>query len=72
MRQVRNARQKSQRVVAERAGISKSCLCRLEKGQRALNWRSLIVALADALEIVRAELTTLSAPHPPTETPTPP
>jgi len=62
VRQVRNARQKSQRVVAERAGISKSYLCRLEKGQRALNQRSLIVALADALEIAPSELTTLSVP----------
>ncbi|MDQ3987875.1 MAG: helix-turn-helix domain-containing protein [Actinomycetota bacterium] len=59
VRQVRNARQKSQRVVAERAGISKSYLCRLEKGQRALNQRSLIVALADALKIAPSELTTL-------------
>jgi transcriptional regulator with XRE-family HTH domain len=59
VRQIRNARQKSQRVVAERAGISKSYLCRLEKGQRALNQRSLIVALAGALEIAPSELTKL-------------
>lgn len=64
VRQVRNARQKSQRVVAERAGISKSYLCRLEKGERALNQRSLIIALAGALEIAPSELTTLPAPAP--------
>lgn len=62
VRQVRNARGKSLAVVAERAGISKSYLCRLEKGQRALNQRSLIVALADALEIAPSELTKLPVP----------
>jgi len=64
VRQVRNVRGKSQAVLAELAGISKSYLCRLEKGQRALNQRSLIVALADALEIESSELTKLSAAAP--------
>ncbi|MDQ3989189.1 MAG: helix-turn-helix domain-containing protein [Actinomycetota bacterium] len=63
-RQVRNVRGKSLAVIAERAGISKSYLCRLEKGQRALNQRSLVIALADALEIAPSELTTLPAPAP--------
>jgi transcriptional regulator with XRE-family HTH domain len=64
VRQVRNVRGKSLAVVAERAGISKSYLCRLEKGQRALNQRSLVVALADALEIAPSELTKLPVPAP--------
>ncbi|MGH4019951.1 MAG: helix-turn-helix domain-containing protein, partial [Pseudonocardiaceae bacterium] len=64
VRQVRNARGKSLAVVAERAKISKSYLCRLEKGQRALGNRSLIVALADALEIEPSELTRLPVPAP--------
>ncbi|MGH3978541.1 MAG: helix-turn-helix domain-containing protein [Pseudonocardiaceae bacterium] len=64
VRQIRDARGMTQKVVADRAGISKSYLCRLEKGQRALNQRSRIIALADALEIAPSELTRLPVPAP--------
>ncbi|MGH3979673.1 MAG: helix-turn-helix domain-containing protein [Pseudonocardiaceae bacterium] len=64
VRQIRNARGLTQKVVADRAGISKSYLCRVEKGQRALGERSRIVALADALQIAPSELTRLAVPAP--------
>ncbi|MGH3812526.1 MAG: helix-turn-helix domain-containing protein, partial [Pseudonocardiaceae bacterium] len=64
VRQIRNARGLTQQVVADRAGISKSYLCRVEKGQRALGQRSRIVALAAALEIAPSELTKLAVPAP--------
>ncbi|WP_329792277.1 helix-turn-helix transcriptional regulator [Lentzea sp. DG1S-22] len=57
LRQLRNARRKSLAVVAGRAGISISYLSRLESGERALDRRSLIVALADALEVAPSEIT---------------
>ena len=40
VRQVRNARQKSQRVVAERTGISEGYLSRVEGCKRPLDRRS--------------------------------
>jgi transcriptional regulator with XRE-family HTH domain len=58
LRQARCARGKTLVVVAGLAGISESHLSRLERGQRALNRRSLIEALANALEIAPSELTT--------------
>lgn len=64
LRQVRHARRKSLRVVAELAGISAGHLSRIENGERALDRRSLIVALADALQISPAELTSLPVPAP--------
>jgi transcriptional regulator with XRE-family HTH domain len=57
LRQIRQARGKSLAVIAGRAGISTGYLSRLESGERALDRRSLIVALADALEVAPSELT---------------
>lgn len=57
LREVRKARGKSLAVIAGRAGISPSYLSRLESGERALDRRSLIVALADALEVAPSEIT---------------
>lgn len=56
LRQIRHARGKSLAVVAGRAGISPSSLSRLESGDRALDRRSLIVSLAEALEVAPSEL----------------
>ncbi|MGH3777295.1 MAG: helix-turn-helix domain-containing protein [Pseudonocardiaceae bacterium] len=64
VRQIRYARRKSQRVVAGLAGISASHLSRIENGERALDRRSLIVALANALQVSPAELTALPVPAP--------
>jgi transcriptional regulator with XRE-family HTH domain len=52
----------SQQVVADRAGISKSYLSRLEAGKRAIDSRNLIVALARALEVSPTELTQVALP----------
>ena len=57
LRGIRRARGKSLDVVAGLAGISKSYLSRLESGDRALDRRSLVVALADALEVAPSEIT---------------
>ena len=57
LRQIRNARGKSLKVIADRAGISAGYLSRLESGERALDRRSLIVALANALEVAPSEIT---------------
>lgn len=57
LRQIRHARGKSLAVVAGLAGISSSYLSRLESGDRALDRRSLIVALAEALEVAPSEIT---------------
>jgi transcriptional regulator with XRE-family HTH domain len=57
LRQIRHARRKSLAVIAGLAGISTSYLSRLESGARALDRRSLIVALADALEVAPSEIT---------------
>ncbi|MFY9808967.1 MAG: helix-turn-helix transcriptional regulator, partial [Pseudonocardiaceae bacterium] len=64
VRQIRYARGKSLRVVAELAGLSKSHLSRIERGERALERRSEIVALADVLQIAPSELTRLPIPAP--------
>jgi transcriptional regulator with XRE-family HTH domain len=64
LRQIRHARRKSLRVVAGLAGISASHLSRIENGERALDRRSLIVALANALQVSPTELTTLPIPAP--------
>lgn len=58
------ARRKSLRVVAELAGISKSHLSRLERGERALDSRAEVVALANALQIAPSELTSMPIPAP--------
>jgi transcriptional regulator with XRE-family HTH domain len=62
LRLIRRTRGKSQQVIADRAGISKSYLSRLESGERALDRRSLIVALAGALEVSPTELTEFALP----------
>ncbi|WP_219417083.1 helix-turn-helix domain-containing protein [Pseudonocardia nigra] len=62
LRVIRRSRGKSQQVIADLAGISKSHLSRLESGQRALDRRSLIVALAAALEVAPTELTEIAMP----------
>lgn len=62
--QVRSARRKSLRVIAGLAGISAGHLSRIERGERALDSRSLVVALAIALEIAPSDLTSLPVPAP--------
>jgi transcriptional regulator with XRE-family HTH domain len=64
LRQIRLARRKSLRVVAGLSGISAGHLSRIENGERALDRRSLIVALADALQVAPSEITKLSVPTP--------
>ena len=64
LRQVRNSREKSLRVVAGLAGISKSRLSQLERGERALDSRSETVALANALQVAPSELIKLPVPAP--------
>ncbi|MGH3842424.1 MAG: helix-turn-helix domain-containing protein [Pseudonocardiaceae bacterium] len=64
LRQIRNSRKKSLRVIAGLAGISKAHLSRIERGERALDRRSEIVALANALQISPSELTALPIPAP--------
>jgi transcriptional regulator with XRE-family HTH domain len=64
VRQVRYTRGKSLRVVAELAGISKSHLSRIERGERALDSRSEIVALANALQFAPSDLTSMPVPAP--------
>lgn len=64
LRQIRHARGKSLAVVAGLAGISTSYLSRLESGKRALDRRSLIVALAEALEVAPTEITTVAPATP--------
>jgi transcriptional regulator with XRE-family HTH domain len=64
LRQIRKARRKSQEVVAGLAGMSTATLSRVENGLRALDSRSEIVALANALGISPSELTKLPVPAP--------
>lgn len=64
VRQVRSARGKSLRVVAGLAGISRSHLSRIERGERALDSFSELAALANALQIAPSELTRLPMPAP--------
>lgn len=56
LREIRHWRGKSLRVVAELAGISESYLSRLERGDRQVDSRSLLEALAGALEVSPGEL----------------
>ncbi|GAA2970707.1 helix-turn-helix domain-containing protein [Actinokineospora diospyrosa] len=64
LRQIRNARGKSLAVVAGLAGISPSYLSRLESGHRALDRRSLIMALARALDVAPTEITNVALAAP--------
>ncbi len=63
-RMIRRSRGKSLDVVAGLVGIDKSQLSRLERGECSLDRLSLIVKLADALEIAPSELTRLPVPAP--------
>lgn len=60
---VRDARRKSLQVIADLAGMSKSHLSRIERGERSPTLRE-IVALAEALQISVSELTRLPVPAP--------
>ncbi len=64
LRRIRRSRGKSQGVIAGLAGISTAHLSRLESGQRALDRQSLIVALANALQVAPSELMRLPTPAP--------
>ncbi|MFZ0120330.1 MAG: helix-turn-helix transcriptional regulator [Pseudonocardiaceae bacterium] len=64
LRRIRRAWRKSLRVVAGLAGISKSHLDRIERGERALDNISEIVALANALQIAPSEVMRLPVPAP--------
>jgi transcriptional regulator with XRE-family HTH domain len=64
LRQIRHARRKSLRVIAGLAGISEATLSRIENGLRALDSRSEIVALANALQVAPSELTRIDVPAP--------
>jgi transcriptional regulator with XRE-family HTH domain len=64
VKQIRHARSKSQAVVAGLAGISTGHLSRIESGERALDRRSLIIGLANALEVAPSELPSLPVPVP--------
>ncbi|MBB5153114.1 helix-turn-helix domain-containing protein [Saccharopolyspora phatthalungensis] len=57
LRKIRKARGRSLAVVAGLAGISPSYLSRLESGDRSLDRRWLIVALAHALDVAPSEIT---------------
>lgn len=57
LREIRYWRKKSLRVIAELAGISESYLSRLERGERPMDRRSTLEALAAALEVAPSELT---------------
>ncbi len=63
LRRIRRARDKSLRVVAGLAGMSKSHLDRIEHGESAVTL-SEIVALANVLEVAPSELTKLPVPAP--------
>ncbi|MGH3823626.1 MAG: helix-turn-helix domain-containing protein [Pseudonocardiaceae bacterium] len=64
LRRIRYSRGKSLRVVAGLAGMSKSKLDRIERGEVALDSLSDIVALANALQIAPSELMRLPVPAP--------
>ncbi|MBV9013197.1 MAG: helix-turn-helix transcriptional regulator [Pseudonocardiales bacterium] len=64
VRQIRKVRNKSLEVVAGLTGISTASLSRIENGLRALDSRSEIVALANALQVVPSELTKVDVPAP--------
>jgi transcriptional regulator with XRE-family HTH domain len=57
LRQIRNAKGKSLKVVAGLAGISESHLSNIEHGRRALDRRSLVSRLANALEVAPTDIT---------------
>ncbi|MGH3870433.1 MAG: helix-turn-helix domain-containing protein [Pseudonocardiaceae bacterium] len=64
LRRIRKARGKSLVVVAGLAGMSKSQLDRIERGEVALDRISQVVALANALQIAPGDLLRLPVPAP--------
>ncbi len=64
LRQIRKSRRKSLVVIAGLAGMSKSQLDRIERGEVALDRLSEIVALANALHIAPSDLMRLPVPAP--------
>lgn len=62
IREIRTWRGKSLRVVAELAGVSAGYLSRVERGQRAVDKRSLVEAIADALHVAPSELLAEAGP----------
>ncbi|MGH3886703.1 MAG: helix-turn-helix domain-containing protein [Pseudonocardiaceae bacterium] len=64
LRQIRKSRKKSLVVIAGLAGMSKSQLDRIERGEVALDKLSEIVALANALQIAPSDLMRLPVPAP--------
>jgi transcriptional regulator with XRE-family HTH domain len=64
LRLIRNSRRKSLRVVAGLAGMSKSRLSEIERGESTLDSISEIVALANVLGIAPSELMRLPVPAP--------
>jgi transcriptional regulator with XRE-family HTH domain len=65
IREIRGWRRKSLTVVAGLAGISAAYLSRLERGERSLDSRRLLYALADALQVAPSEVT--GQPYPPSD-----
>lgn len=65
IREIRTWRRKSLTVVAGLAGISAGYLSRLERGERSLDSRRLLFALADALQVAPSEIT--GQPYPPSD-----
>ncbi len=64
LRRIRKGRRKSLVVVAGLAGMSKSQLDRIERGEVALDRISQVVALANALQIAPGDLMRLPVPAP--------
>ncbi|MDQ3763009.1 MAG: helix-turn-helix domain-containing protein [Actinomycetota bacterium] len=64
LRQIRHARGKSLRVISGLAGISKSALSQMERGERPLDSLAEIVALANALQVAPSELIRAPLPAP--------
>jgi len=64
LRRIRHARGKSLKVIAGLAGISAPHLSRIENGERGIDSRSLIVALANALEVSPTDLVHEALPAP--------
>jgi hypothetical protein len=64
VRNVRRSRKESLRVIAGLAGISESYLSQIEDGERAIDSRRLLRALANALRVAPCDLTDLPIPRP--------
>ncbi|MPZ64380.1 MAG: helix-turn-helix domain-containing protein [Pseudonocardiaceae bacterium] len=64
LREIRIWRRKTLKAVAELAGISEGHLSRIERGEHAVDRRSLIVKLANALQVAPSDLTQLPMPPP--------